>query len=52
MQEPQEMQVWSLGLEDPVENGMANHSNILHGQRNLVGYSLWDHKESDTTEVT
>ena len=21
-----------------------------HGQRSLVGYSLWDHKESDTTE--
>ena len=21
-----------------------------HGQRNLVGYSSWDHKESDTTE--
>ena len=20
-----------------------------HGQRNLVGYSSWDHKESDTT---
>ena len=22
----------------------------LHGQRSLVGYSLWGHKESDTTE--
>jgi len=21
-----------------------------HGQRNLAGYSPWDHKESDTTE--
>ena len=21
-----------------------------HGQRSLAGYSLWDHKESDTTE--
>ena len=21
-----------------------------HGQRSLVGYSLWDHRESDTTE--
>ena len=21
-----------------------------HGQRSLVGYSLWGHKESDTTE--
>ena len=24
----------------------------LHGQRNLVGYSPWGHKELDTTEVT
>ena len=23
-----------------------------HGQRSLVGYSLWGRKESDTTEVT
>ena len=23
-----------------------------HGQRSLVGYSLWGYKESDTTEVT
>ena len=23
-----------------------------HGQRNLAGYSLWGHKESDMTEVT
>ena len=23
-----------------------------HGKRNLVGYSSWDHKESDMTEVT
>ena len=33
---------------------MAIHSNILagksHGQRSLVGYSLWGRKESDTTE--
>ena len=32
------------------------HSSILpgesHGQRSLVGYILWDHKESDTTGVT
>ena len=25
-------------------------SGESHGQRSLVGYSLWDHKESDTTE--
>ena len=34
---------------------MATHSCILpgefHGQRSWAGYSLWDHKESDTTEV-
>ena len=29
MQEPQEMQVQSLGQEDPLEEGMATHSNIL-----------------------
>ena len=25
----QETQVWSLGWEDPLEKGMATHSNIL-----------------------
>ena len=29
MQETQEMQVWSLGWEDPLEEGMATHSSIL-----------------------
>ena len=29
MQEPQEMQVWPLGQEDALEEGMATHSNIL-----------------------
>ena len=29
MQETQEMQVRSLGQEDPLEKGMATHSNIL-----------------------
>ena len=37
-----------------MEKEMANHSSILawriHGQRSLVGYSPWGHKESDTTE--
>ena len=41
----------SLGQEDPLEKGMATHSGILgHGQRSLVDYSPWSHKESDTTE--
>ena len=43
VQEVQEMQVRSLGREDPLEEEMATHSNILawkiHGQRSLVGYS-------------
>ena len=50
----QETQVRSLGQEDPLEKGMATHSSILagefHGQRSLVGYSPWDHKELDITE--
>ena len=25
----QEMQVWSLGWEEPLEKGMATHSSIL-----------------------
>jgi len=29
MQETKEMQVQSLGWEDPLEKGMATHSNIL-----------------------
>ena len=40
--------------EDPPEKEMATHSILLpgefHGQRNLVGYSPWGHKESDATE--
>jgi len=29
MQEPQEMQVLSLGWEDPLEKRMATHSSVL-----------------------
>ena len=43
IQETQEMQAWSLGLKDPLEEEMETHSNILagisHGQRSLVGCS-------------
>ena len=50
----QDMQVLSPGLKDSLEKGMATHSSIFaeefHGQRSLVGYSPWGHKESDTTE--
>ena len=50
----QEIQVWSLGWEGPLEEGMVTHSSIhagkSHGQRSLVGYSPWGHKKLDTTE--
>ena len=50
-----EIQVWPLGGEDPLEEGMATHPSILaweiHGQRSLVGYSPWGCKELDMTEV-
>ena len=45
----QETWVWSLRWEDSLEEGMATHSSILHGQRSLGGYSLWGLKESDMT---
>ena len=48
----QEMQVRSLGQEDTLQKEMATHSfliGISHGQRNLMGYSPWGCKESDTT---
>ena len=42
MWEPQEMQVQSLGREDPLEEGMATHSSILawteeHGGLQSIG---------------
>ena len=54
--------VRSLGWEDPLEKGQANHSSgrrqwhptpVLlpgksHGQRSLVGWNPWGRKESDT----
>ena len=51
----QEMQIRSLGREDPLEECMAAHSSILPGesrrQSSLVGYSSWGHIESDMTEA-
>ena len=48
--------VRSLGRGDPLEKEMAIHSVLLpgksHGQRNLIGYSPWGRKKSDTTEET
>ena len=50
----QETQVQSLGWKDPLEKGMATHSSILAWRiqwtKSLVGYSPWNHKESDTAE--
>ena len=50
----QETSVRSLGWEDLLEKEMATTPVFLpgkfHGRRSLVGYSPWDHRESDTTE--
>ena len=54
MQEPQEMQVQSLGWEDPLEKEMATHSSTLAWKipwtEEPGGPS--GHKESDMTEAT
>ena len=40
------MCVTSLGLEDPLEEGMATHlSEESNGQKSLAGYSPWGYKE-------
>ena len=56
MQEILETWVQPLGLEDPLEEGMATHSSTLAWRipwtESLVGYSPQGRKESDTTEVT
>ena len=53
VQETQETQVQPLGLEDHLEEGMPTILVPLpgeyHEQRSLVGYSLWDHRGSNTT---
>ena len=50
----QEMQVRSLGLEDPLEEGMATHSSILAwrtprteepGELQSMGLKDWDRTE-------
>ena len=50
----QESQFQSLGLEDPLEKGMAIHSSILAWRTpwtgSMAGYSPWGCKELDTTE--
>ena len=56
MQETQETSVPSLGGEEPLEEGMATYSSILHEesheQRSLVCYSPRCHKEWDVAKVT
>ena len=50
----QETQVQSLGREDPLENVMGTHSNILAWRfpqtEEPGGYSPWGHKELDMTK--
>ena len=48
----QEMQVWSLGQEDPLKKEMATHSSItweIPWTEEPGGYSSWGHKASDMT---
>ena len=56
MQEAQEMQVRSLGQEDPLEKEMATHSSILAWRipwtEESGGLQSMGSQESDMTEVT
>ena len=56
LQVTQEMRVRFLGEEDSLEEEWQPTPAFLprksHGQRSLVGYNPWDHKESDMTKVT
>ena len=50
------MQVHSLGLEGPLEEGIAAYPVFFpgesHGWRSLVDYSPWGRKESDMMEMS
>ena len=52
----QEIQIQSLGQEDPLEQEMATHSSSLTWRisrtEEPAGYSPWSLKESDMTEQT
>ena len=57
MQEMQEMQVWFLNWEDPLEEETATHSSTLAWKTPWAEEPGWwdtvsprGHKESDTTE--
>ena len=49
----QEIQVWPLGQEDPLEKEMTTHFSILAWKilwtGNLMGFSLWGRKALHTT---
>jgi len=50
----QETWIQSLGWEDPLEKGMATHSQYSCLENSMdrgawAGYSPWGHKESDST---
>ena len=53
MQETQDMRVWSLGQEDPLEKEMAAHSSIPVWESPWTeepgGLRSWGHNESDMT---
>ena len=48
--------VWSLGWEDPLEEGMATHSSILTYRipwtEEAGGLQSMSHKELDMTDMT
>ena len=49
--EMKETQVQPLGLEDPMEKGMATHSRINCLEKSMdSGYSPWGHSELFITE--
>ena len=52
----QETRVQPLGREDTLEEGRQPTPIFIpgesHGQRSLVGYSPWGHKELDITDMT
>ena len=53
MQETLETRVWSLGLEDPLEEEIATPIFLLgkfHGQQSLEGYSPGGRKQLEITE--
>ena len=57
MQETLEIQIWSLGWDYPLEEGIATHSSILAWRIPWTEepgelYSPWGCRELDTTEAT